>query len=140
MDAEALRVVSGMPAWKPGMQRGKPVRVSFTLPVIFKLPAPEGAAPDDKVQVSTMVADSIFIMGNFATEVGNPKGQTYESMLGELRSKIKGAPLIFINNKQQEAGFDLASLDPQMVEKVILCWDTSITLIIDLIKPILTLF
>ena len=140
LDAEALRVVSEMPAWKPGMQRGKPVRVSFTLPVIFKLPAPEGAAPDDKVQVSTMVADSIFIMGNFATEVGNPKGQTYESMLGELRSKIKGAPLIFINNKQQEAGFDLASLDPQMVEKVILCWDTSITLIIDLIKPILTLF
>ena len=45
LDAEALRVVSEMPAWKPGMQRGKPVRVSFTLPVIFKLLAPEGAAP-----------------------------------------------------------------------------------------------
>ena len=127
LDAEALRVVSEMPAWKPGMQRGKPVRVSFTLPVIFKLPAPEGAAPDDKVQVSTMVADSICIMGNSVTGSGNPKGQAYECMLSELRSKIKETPLIFVGTQQQEAGFDLASLDPQMVEHVMLCWGTRVT-------------
>lgn len=127
LDAEALRVVSGMPAWKPGMQRGKPVRVSFTLPVIFKLPVPEGAAPDDKVQVSTMVADSICIMGNSVTGSGNPKGQAYECMLSELRSKIKETPLIFVGTQQQEAGFDLASLDPQMVEHVMLCWGTRVT-------------
>ena len=127
LDAEALRVVSGMPAWKPGMQRGKPVRVSFTLPVIFKLPTPEGAAPDDKVQVSTMVADSICIMGNSVTGSGNPKGQAYECMLSGLRSKIKETPLIFVGTQQQEAGFDLASLDPQMVEHVMLCWGTRVT-------------
>lgn len=127
LDAEALRVVSEMPAWKPGMQRGKPVRVSFTLPVIFKLPTPEGAAPDDKVQVSTMVADSICIMGNSVTGSGNPKGQAYECMLSELRSKIKETPLIFVGTQQQEAGFDLASLDPQMVEHVMLCWGTRVT-------------
>lgn len=127
LDAEALRVVSEMPAWKPGMQRGKPVRVSFTLPVIFKLPTPEGAAPDDKVQVSTMVADSICIMGNSVTGSGNPKGQAYECMLSELRSKIKETPLIFVGTQQQEAGFDLASLDPQMVEHVMLCWATRVT-------------
>ena len=127
LDAEALRVVSGMPAWKPGMQRGKPVRVSFTLPVIFKLPTPEGAAPDDKVQVSTMVADSICIMGNSVTGSGNPKGQAYECMLSEFRSKIKETPLIFVGTQQQEAGFDLASLDPQMVEHVMLCWGTRVT-------------
>ena len=127
LGAEALRVVSEMPAWKPGMQRGKPVRVSFTLPVIFKLPTPEGAAPDDKVQVSTMVADSICIMGNSVTGSGNPKGQAYECMLSELRSKIKETPLIFVGTQQQEAGFDLASLDPQMVEHVMLCWGTRVT-------------
>ena len=127
LDAEALRVIREMPAWKPGMQRGKPVRVSFTLPVIFKLPAPEGAAPDDKVQVSTMVADSICIMGNSVTGSGNPKGQAYECMLSELRSKIKETPLIFVGTQQQEAGFDLASLDPQMVEHVMLCWGTRVT-------------
>ena len=37
LDKEALRVVSTMPKWKPGEQRGKPVRVKFTLPVQFKL-------------------------------------------------------------------------------------------------------
>ena len=37
LDKEALRVINTMPKWKPGMQRGKPVRVKFTVPVMFKL-------------------------------------------------------------------------------------------------------
>lgn len=37
LDKEALRVVKAMPKWKPGEQRGKPVRVKYTLPVMFKL-------------------------------------------------------------------------------------------------------
>ncbi len=36
-DEEAMRVVKAMPKWKPGKQRGKAVRVSYTLPVVFKL-------------------------------------------------------------------------------------------------------
>lgn len=34
---EALRVIKTMPAWKPGMIGGKPVRTSFFLPVKYKL-------------------------------------------------------------------------------------------------------
>lgn len=37
LDKEAVRVIQSMPKWKPGMQRGKPVRVRFTLPVVFRL-------------------------------------------------------------------------------------------------------
>ncbi len=37
LDKEALRVVKAMPKWKPGEQRGKPVRVKYTLPVMFRL-------------------------------------------------------------------------------------------------------
>ena len=37
LDAEAVRVVSSSPKWEPGMQDGKPVPVSFTFPVVFKL-------------------------------------------------------------------------------------------------------
>ena len=37
LDAEALRVVSGMPKWKPGKHNGKPVSVFFTLPIVFRL-------------------------------------------------------------------------------------------------------
>lgn len=36
-DEEAVRVVKRMPRWKPGKQRGKPVRTEFTLPIQFKL-------------------------------------------------------------------------------------------------------
>lgn len=34
---EAIRVVQNMPPWNPGLQRGIPVRVSFTLPIKFTL-------------------------------------------------------------------------------------------------------
>ena len=37
LDVEALRVVSSMPAWTPGMQNGEAVRVQYTIPVVFKL-------------------------------------------------------------------------------------------------------
>jgi protein TonB len=36
-DEEAIRVVKGAPAWKPGKQRGKTVRVKMVLPVTFKI-------------------------------------------------------------------------------------------------------
>ena len=37
LDNEALRVVKAMPDWTPGRQSGKPVRVSFQVPVNFTL-------------------------------------------------------------------------------------------------------
>ncbi len=37
LDNEAMRVIKAMPKWSPGKQRGKPVRVKYTLPVMFKL-------------------------------------------------------------------------------------------------------
>ena len=36
-DEEAVRVIKTMPKWKPGKQRGKAVRVTYTIPVVFKL-------------------------------------------------------------------------------------------------------
>ena len=37
LDTEALRVISAMPKWKPGKQRGKVVRVKYAIPVNFRL-------------------------------------------------------------------------------------------------------
>ncbi len=37
IDEEALRVINGMPQWKPGTQQGKEVKVKFTMPVNFSL-------------------------------------------------------------------------------------------------------
>lgn len=43
IDAEAIRVLSQMPAWTPGYQRGKAVRVKYTVPVTFRLTNPRPA-------------------------------------------------------------------------------------------------
>jgi protein TonB len=37
LDKEALRVVKSSPQWSPGKQRGKPVKVQFTFPIVFVL-------------------------------------------------------------------------------------------------------
>ncbi len=37
LDAEAVRVIKSMPKWSPGKQRGKAVRVKYSLPVNFRL-------------------------------------------------------------------------------------------------------
>jgi TonB family protein len=37
LDAEAVKVVSASPKWKPGRRAGEKVRVSMTIPVEFRL-------------------------------------------------------------------------------------------------------
>lgn len=37
LDKEAVRVVKAMPKWIPGRNNGQPVKVTYTLPVTFKL-------------------------------------------------------------------------------------------------------
>lgn len=37
LDSEAVRVIEGMPRWIPGKQKGKTVRVKYTIPVNFRL-------------------------------------------------------------------------------------------------------
>ena len=36
LNEEALRVVKAMPKWNPGKMEGKPVKVYFNLPIIYK--------------------------------------------------------------------------------------------------------
>ena len=51
LDAEAIRVASAMPKWKPGMQKGKVVKVKYTLPVMFSLEKKEPASSDNTIIV-----------------------------------------------------------------------------------------
>lgn len=43
LDTEAARIIALMPAWRPGTQRGLPVRTKFTVPVLFRLQSPDNA-------------------------------------------------------------------------------------------------
>ncbi len=40
-DEEAVRVVKESPKWKPGILKGEPVNVAYTMPIFFKLPEPK---------------------------------------------------------------------------------------------------
>lgn len=37
LNEEAVRVVSALPKWKPGLQKGKAVNVQYTIPINFAL-------------------------------------------------------------------------------------------------------
>lgn len=49
-DDEAVRVVKAMPNWKPGLMKGKPVRVNYMLPIFFKLDESASKEPEDMIQ------------------------------------------------------------------------------------------
>lgn len=44
LDAEALRVISAMPQWIPGKQKGEPVNVRFAVPINFRLDSGDSQA------------------------------------------------------------------------------------------------
>lgn len=70
LDAEATRVIMAMPKWEPATQRGKAVRVRFTLPIIFRLNAnnPQNSPSQNALGNSNMwqprVAKSTMIIKN----------------------------------------------------------------------------
>ena len=84
LDAEALRVVRSMPNWTPGKQRGKEVRVRFTLPVTFHL---NGDAPKQATEVKQPEAtdDKIFQVVEDQPEF--PGGM--EALMKHLSKEIK---------------------------------------------------
>jgi len=51
-DEEAVRVIKGMSKWKPGKQDGKPVRVSYMMPINFKLSDGQPPKPAQKADAN----------------------------------------------------------------------------------------
>lgn len=50
-DEMAIKVVSQMPPWEPGMQRGEPVRVQFTMPIKFTLEGKEDGVSESSKSI-----------------------------------------------------------------------------------------
>ncbi len=80
LDAEALRLISGMPKWKPGKQNGQPVAVRYTVPVMFRLDG-------DKLEDASS-ADGITVRG---IGVGNGKSPLYIVDGSEVTPAVMGA-------------------------------------------------
>ena len=56
-DEEAVRVISSMPKWKPGKQKGKPVRVNYQIPIVFKLGNPQKTKEQDNSGETSKVGE-----------------------------------------------------------------------------------
>ena len=106
LDAEAIRVVSMMPKWNPGKQRGKAVPVSYTMPIMFRLQSP--APKTVEVEPAGYLSINLKV-----DKEANP--DDVDMVKNILRSKYTGvpfvvpsekSPLILVDGKEMSAGFD----------------------------------
>ena len=127
LDAEALRVISAMPNWKPGKQRGKAVACHFTVPVVFRL---TGDAPEEPTVVNAvgLKVDGNVPMGT-VNDVKEYLRKGYRAQINyELGDKpfdskvvIRGSqnPLIVIDGVEKGVGADkLQAVNPQDVKSI----------------------
>ena len=69
LDKEAIRVITAMPKWKPGKQRGEAVNVRFTVPVMFRLTGPETPKAEEIKQSDL---EEVVVVGYGLKEDSNP--------------------------------------------------------------------
>ena len=105
-DEEALRVVSMMPRWKPGMQSGKPLHVRYNLPIAFEL----GGKPQLK-------------RGEESKKVGmqgvSPDAET-ERVTGSKPNFLEGPdkPLLVLNGKVLKDDAALPTFNPDEIQEM----------------------
>ena len=104
LDAEALRVINGMPNWIPGKQNGEPVRVKYTVPVTFRL---QGGAniPADKEKYANSLAETVV--------VGYGNGNVAKG----LWTSGENVPYIVVDGQPID-GAKLKDIDPKTIESM----------------------
>jgi TonB family protein len=95
LDAEALRVISAMPNWKPGKQNGKAVRVKYTVPLSFRLDAIRDAGEDHLCKEDGSILE----------------------MDVETGASTVTRPLFVVNGKITEAE-EVRSINPKSIERM----------------------
>jgi len=91
-DAEAVRVVQNAPRFKPGMQRGKPVRVRMEMPILFQLDksADEGISTQDKSVVGKLQPRN----NQFKVESKYSNGQWSGTVYDEEGNALPGVNIV----------------------------------------------
>lgn len=90
LDAEAVRVVSASPKWEPGYQDGKPVNVTYSFPVVFKLRGNENSGE---------VVNSFSVNGSIM-----------------IRSTDGAMPLVYLDGVKYTG--DLSKIDPATISSM----------------------
>ena len=92
-DSEAVKVVQNAPSFKPGKQRGKPVRVQMVMPITFKLN--EGKANEDNsAQGTIVVAEAKIINSNLKVDADYANGEWSGTIYDEEGEGLPGANIL----------------------------------------------
>ena len=125
LDAEAIRVISTMPKWKPGMQDRKPVSVKFTLPVTFMLEGTNSkpkAGDNDVVVVGYGVQKSEESVDVPTIKLHNPMDEL--SITGDFKidsvgsSKASGMSPLVIMDGLEVSDDVIKKLNPKKIQSV----------------------
>lgn len=114
-DEEAVRVLSISPAWKPGIQNGKKVKVQYSVPVSFALADSKPAKPGENktgVVVNPTNDNQVIYTGKVIVDT------TKSHIL--LRDRYNGnlAPLVIIDGVAQAQGTPLNRINPNDIEQI----------------------
>ena len=129
LDAEALRVISAMPNWKPGKQGGKAVACHFTVPVVFRLTgdAPEeptvvGAVSlkiDGDVPMGTVNDVKEYLRKGYRTQINYELGDTTPTEGGLVFRGNSQSALVIVDGVEKGYGTEtLSSVSPKDVSAI----------------------
>ena len=117
LDAEAVRVISLMPKWKPGKQRGVAVNVKFNMPITFRLQAsePKKEEAEPYRQISLKIDKDADM-----DHVDLVKNHLRSSVAGtSLRDPAGKSPLVVVDGKVIGNGADvLSKISPDRIQSV----------------------
>ena len=124
LDAEAIRVVSLMPKWKPGKQRGKAVAVKYTMPIMFRLQSP---APKNEEAASIQHINLKVDKDADSDNVDLVKNHLRSRYTG---TKVRGAegksPLIVVDGEVKGNGTDILSkISPDQIQSITVLKDAT---------------
>jgi TonB family protein len=114
-DEEAVRVLSISPAWKPGIQNGKPVKVQYSVPISFTLADDKSAKPgENKTGAVTNPSNANQVI--YTGRVINDTTKSHIILGDGYNSKL--APLIIIDGVALALGTSLNKINPNDIEQI----------------------
>ena len=113
LDAEAIRVVSMMPKWIPGKQRGKAVAVKYTMPIMFRLQTPE-PKKEEAFQINLRVDKDV--TREDVDMVKDHLGNSF-SVVPIVLDDDRKNPIIIVDGEVKE-GMNLSQISPATIKSI----------------------
>lgn len=131
LDKEAIRVISSMPKWKPGMQRGKAIRVKYTVPVMFRLQGPKNAEPYQAVVGTAKDGnlEEVVAVAKATTPISRTEGKVYEKVenMPEFPGGVQGLMQYISSNLKYPAAAQKAGIQGKVIVSMIVDKEGNIT-------------